>query len=202
METIAIDIVRETGGVFVPLGLRMVGGLVIGIVLAAIYRVVYGRLSKSGRSGFAGFLAILIFGISGFLLPLAFGLERTITEATDLAIPRIADEFEQQIAAQGLDPHSLDAAEVQQAVDQMLEELERDPDTQISDAQQERVRAVAADIRSAIGDEGELSTTELLFRTRDAVLAPLYRLLPFAIGVLIGIPILFVAISLPIARRS
>ncbi len=199
METIAIDIFRETGGVFVPLGLRMVGGLVIGIVLAAIYRVVYGRISKSGRSGFAGFLAIVIFGISGFLLPLAFGLEGTITEATDLAIPRIAAEFEQQIAAQGLDPHNLDAAEVQQAVDQLLEEMERDPDTQISEAQQERVRAAAADI---IGDEGEISTTELLFRTRDAVLAPLYRRLPFAIGVLIGVPILFVAISLPIARRA
>lgn len=199
METIAIDIFRETGGVFVPLGLRMVGGLVIGIVLAAIYRVVYGRISKSGRSGFAGFLAIVIFGVSGFLLPLAFGLEGTITEATDLAIPRIAAEFEQQIAAQGLDPHNLDAAEVQQAVDQLLEEMERDPDTQISEAQQERVRAAAADI---IGDEGEISTTELLFRTRDAVLAPLYRRLPFAIGVLIGVPILFVAISLPIARRA
>ena len=199
METIAIDIFRETGGVFVPLGLRMVGGLVIGIVLAAIYRVVYGRISKSGRSGFAGFLAIVIFGVSGFLLPLAFGLEGTITEATDLAIPRIAAEFEQQIAAQGLDPHNLDAAEVQQAVDQLLEEMEHDPDTQISEAQQERVRAAAADI---IGDEGEISTTELLFRTRDAVLAPLYRRLPFAIGVLIGVPILFVAISLPIARRA
>ncbi len=198
----AIDIVREAGGVFVPLGLRMIGGLVVAIVLAALYRIVYGRMSRSGRSGFAGFLAILFFGISGFLLPLAFGAEQTITRATDVVIPRIAGELEQQIAEQGLDPHNLDAAEVQRAIDHMLEEIERDADTQISEADRERVRASAAEIRDTIGDDGELSVTELLFGTRDALLAPFYRLLPFAIGILIGVPILFVAISLPLARRS
>lgn len=202
METVAFEVLRDAGGILGPLGLRMLGGLVIGVIVAAIYRVVYGRMNRSGRSGLAGFLAILIFGISGLLLPLAFGLERALTEATDLVIPQIAGELEREIADQGLDPHNLDAVEVQRALDHMLEEIERDADPQITEAQEERIRQSVAEIRSAIGDEGELSVTELLYRIRDGVLAPLYRLVPFAIGVLIGVPILFVAISLPLARRA
>lgn len=202
IEALAQELLGVAGGILLPLGVQMIVGLALGVVVAALFRVVYTRLTRRRRAGAVGLLAAILFAICGFFIPLAMGIERAANELTDVVIDRIEPQINQMLLAEGLDPEQIDPAEIQIVIDEFLTELDAADEAEIPASQEEQMRQIAEEVRQAVDDGAVLSTRGLAVRMRDRLLAPLSTWMPIVTGMLIGIPVVFVVVALLVGRRS
>lgn len=187
-DAVMEQIARDLGSVFLPLSLRMLAGLVIGILVAAAFNSLYRRTNARHRSGAVGVIAILLCAVSGFLAPLSMGIQPALVRATDAVLPEIAQQLEPELRQQGLDPQAIDSAQISPVLDEILAEL-----------QTAELGAAVLDIRQQIGTTNTVSLANLLVIVRDAIFARVFRSIRLVTAVLIAVPLVFMPTALGVA---
>lgn len=198
-DAVIEQIARDLGSVFLPVGLRMLAGLVIGIIIAAAFNTLYRRTNRMHKSGFVGFIAIVLCAGAGLLVPLTTSLEPALVGATDVVIPEIARQLEPDLRAQGLNPQAIDGVQVSRVLDEVLEEMQRNESLGILSRQEAAVRDAMEDVRRQLGGANTISLTNLMVIVRDAFLGRFFRIVRFVTAILIAVPLVFMPTALGVA---
>lgn len=195
MEQIALDL----GSIFLPIFLRMLAGLVIGILVAAAFNSLYRRTNARHRSGAVGVIAILLCAVAGFLVPLSMGIQPALVRATDAVLPEITRQLEPELRQQGLDPQAIDSAQISPVLDEILAELQSQEIGGFMNRQEAEMEAAVLDIRQQIGTTNTVSLANLLVIVRDAIFARIFRSIRLVTAVLIAVPLVFMPTALGVA---
>lgn len=198
-DVIVEQIARDLGAVLLPLGLRMLAGLVIGIIVAAVFNSLYRRTNRMHKSGLVGFLAIVLCAGSGLLIPLSMGIEPALMAATDVVIPEISRQLESDLRQQGLNPQAIDGAQVSLVLDEVLAEMQNEESLGIMSRQEAAMRDAIEDVRRQLGGANTISLTNLMVVVRDAFLGRFFRIMRFVTAVLIVVPLVFMPTALGVA---
>ncbi|MFW6252302.1 MAG: hypothetical protein ACOC4F_00100 [bacterium] len=195
MEQIARDLVS----VFLPVGLRMLAGLVIGVLVAAMYNSLYRRTNSMHRSGAVGVTAIILCAVAGFLVPLSMGIQPALVQATDAILPEVTRQLEPEIRQQGLNPQAIDGAQISLVLDEIEAELQSQDFGAFMNRQEAEMQAAITDIRQQLGATNTVSLANLLVIVRDAIFARIFGSIRLVTAILIAVPLVFMPTALGIA---